>query len=264
MVSSVKNLWFRRHLLRVLVAANIKRQSKNTVLGYLWWLLNPLLFTAVYYLLVVIIFKRGGGNQPFVLFVMVGLLAWKAFSDSIGQAIIILPSQGGIIRAVSFPKAVLPMSLVLSNMVFFGFGLIVAVVISFLYGPKYGTWPNIYYILIPVVMALQILFTTGFALMMSAVGVLFKDTNNIMGHVLRMWYFLSPGFYSVDHMHGKLRYLLMANPFTELMTAYRDIIMYAKMPSAFDLGYALGIGTVTCFLGFWVFRKLEGKLVQHL
>ncbi len=264
MHSTLGNIWNRRHLLWVLTTSNIKRQNKNTVLGYLWWLLDPILMTAVYYILVTVLFRRGGSNQPYILFVLCGLLAWKAFAGSVSQSIRIISGQAGIVRAISFPKVVLPLSLVFSNTIFFLFALLVAVAVACWYGPEYGTWPNIYYLMLPVVICLQVMFTAGVAMLMSAMGVLFKDTGNIMSHLLRMWYFLSPGLYSLDRIPEDMQPFFRINPFCELMTSYRDIIMRGRMPSWFDLGYAFGVGLVSCLVGYLLFRKLEGKLVQKL
>jgi ABC-type polysaccharide/polyol phosphate export permease len=264
MLSTAGNLWNRRHLLWVLTSSNLKRQNKNSTLGYLWWLLDPIMMTGVYYLLVAVLFRRGGSNQPYILFVLCGLLAWKAFSGSVSQSIQSIVSQAGIIRAVGFPKAVLPLSLVLSNTVFFLFGLVVAVGIGLLYGPEHGTWPNVYYLMLPVVIFLQILFTLGIALVMSAVGVLFRDSANIAGHILRMWYFLSPGLYSLDRIPERMQFYFRLNPFCELMTAYRDILMHGRMPATYDLVYPFIVGVVTLLLGYWLFRRLEGRLVHNL
>jgi ABC-type polysaccharide/polyol phosphate export permease len=255
MRSTVAKLWQRRHLLWVLTTANLKRQNKNTVLGYLWWLLDPIMMTGVYYLLVAVVFDRGGDNQPFLLFLLCGLLAWKAFSGSVSQSIGILTSQAGIIRAIGFPKAVLPLSLVLSNTVFFAFGLLVAAVVALAYAPEHGTWPGWSYLLLPLVIGLQLLFTAGMALVMAVFGVLFRDTGNIMRHVLRMWYFMSPGLYSLDRVPERLQPLFRLNPFAELMTAYRDIIMHGRVPAAYDLLYAGAVGLVMLLVGYWTDRK---------
>jgi ABC-type polysaccharide/polyol phosphate export permease len=251
-------------LLRVLVVSNLKRQNKNSVLGYLWWWLDPILMTAVYYVVVVILFRRGGGNQPFVLFLICGLLCWKAFADSVSQSINSLRAAGSIIKAISFPKVVLPLSLVLSNTIYFAFALMVAIGIGLLYGSEYGTWPNPYYLLLPVVMFSQMLLTAGFCLIMSTMGLFYVDTGNIMNHILRMWYFLSPGLYSVTQVPESVRPWFQLNPICELMTSYRDIIMWGRMPSAFDLGYAFMAGLVTCLIGFAMFRRFEGRFVQRL
>lgn len=264
MRSTLANLIERRHLLWVLVSSNLKRQTKNSALGYLWWFLDPLLMTAVYYLVVVVLFRRGGHNQPFVLFLVCGLLPWKAFSNTVGQSIGSLRGSGGIIKSISFPKAVLPLSLVLSNTVYFLFALIVAMVIGLAYGSEHGTWPNLYYLMLPVVVFLQALFTAGLCMFLAVLGVFFVDIGNIMSHILRMWYFLSPGLYSVQQVPESFRPIFRLNPFSELMTSYRDIIMWGRMPSAFDLGYAFLVGVVTFLAGFAFFKHYEGRVVQRL
>ena len=167
MRSTAGNLWARRHLLRTLVVSNLKRQNRNSALGYLWWLLDPVLMTAVYYVVVAVLFDRGGHNQPYILFLVCGLLPWKAFSDSCSQSIGSVKGASGIIRAISFPKAVLPLSLVLSGAVYFGFALLVVVGLALFYGPSHGTWPNPYYLLLPVVIGVQLLFTVGMSLLLS-------------------------------------------------------------------------------------------------
>ena len=101
MRSTVANLWRRRHLLGVLVASNLKRQNKNSVLGYLWWLLDPILLTCVFYIVVAVLFKRHGSNQPYILFLIIGLLSWKAFSDSVSQAVNSIRGQASIIKSIA-------------------------------------------------------------------------------------------------------------------------------------------------------------------
>jgi ABC-type polysaccharide/polyol phosphate export permease len=265
MRSSPASLWSRRHLLWVLTVSNLKRQNKSSALGYLWWLVDPLLMTGVYFLVVGVLFQRGGGgNRPFLLFLLCGLLSWKAFSDSVSQSIHAIRGQAAIVKAISFPKAVLPLSLVLSNAIYFAVALLVAVGLALWYAPEHGTWPNAWYSLLPVVMAIQLVLTAGVALLVSALGVLYLDTGNIAGHLLRMWYFLSPGLYSLEQVPESLRPVFRLNPFAELMTAYRDILMYGRAPALADLGLALALGLASLLLGYLFFRRLEGRLVQRL
>jgi ABC-type polysaccharide/polyol phosphate export permease len=253
MRSTITNLWLRRHLLWVLVGSNLKRQNKNSVLGYFWWLLDPILLTFVFYIVVALLFRRGGSNQPYILFLIIGLLSWKAFSDSVGQTVNSVRGQANIIKSISFPKAVLPLSLVLSNTVNFLFALLVIVALGLWYGGEYGTWPNVYY-----------LFTAGVAFIVSTMGLFFQDTGNIVGHILRMWYFLSPGLYSIDIIPESHRGLFRLNPFCELMTSYRDILMWGRMPDWYDLVYPFAVGLVTCAFGYLIFKRLEGRFVQKL
>jgi len=264
MRSTLPNIWRRRHLLWVLIVSNLKRQNKNSVLGYLWWLLDPILLTLVFYLVVAVLFRRGSGNQPYILFLICGLLPWKAFSDSVGQSVNAIRNQASIIKAISFPKAVLPLSLVFSNTFHLGIAFLVPVALTLFYGSEYGTWPNLYYLMLPVVIGLQVLFTIGVVFVISALGLFFQDTGNIISHLLRMWYFLSPGLYSLDIVPARYQAIYRLNPFCELMTSYRDIIMYSRMPDIWDLGYTFSISMFCCLCGYLLFKRYEGRFAQRL
>ncbi len=265
MRSSPRNLWVRRHLIWALTLSNLKRQNKSSALGYLWWLLDPLLMTGVYYLVVGVLFHRGNPpEQPYLLFLLCGLISWKAFSDSVGQSVLAIRAQAAIVKAISFPKAVLPLAVVLSNTAYFLIAILVAVGLAVYYGPEHGTWPNLYYLMLPGVVLLQVLVTAGLSLLVAALGVLYQDTGNITGHVLRMWYFLSPGLYSLSMVPERARPIFRLNPFAELMTAYRDILIHGRCPAWEDLGLAAALGLASLLAGFLVFRRLEGRLVQRL
>jgi len=262
MQSTLVNIWKRRHLLRVLVSSNLKRQNKNSVLGYLWWLLDPILMTGVYYLLVAVLFDRGGRSDdgPYILFLLCGLLSYKAFADSVSQSVLSIRDQAGIVRSISFPKAVLPASLVLSSAVYFCAALLVAVGL----GLAHGIWPGVTYSVLPLLVGLQIFFSLGVALLVSTLGLYFQDTANIMSHLLRMWYFLSPGLYSISVVPERFRPLFKLNPFYGLMTAYRDVIMHDRWPALGDLVYLVFVGLLSFGIGMYVFQHFEGRFVQKL
>ncbi len=264
MRSTLAGLRQRRHLLWILVTSNLKRTSRNSTLGMLWWFLDPLLMAAVYYVVVVVIFKRGGAHEPYVLFVVCSLFSWKAFSDTAGTASTVLKRQAPIIRAVAFPMAVLPLSQALSDTIYFGFSLIVAAVIATLYGPTHGTWPNLYYFLLVIPIAAQLLLASGVALLLATLGVFFLDLPNIVRHLLRIAFYLSPGLYSVEAIPERFRDLYMLNPFAGLMTSYRDIIMYGRAPEPGHLLLPLAIAAVIFALSYALFRRYEGRFVQYV
>jgi ABC-type polysaccharide/polyol phosphate export permease len=107
-------------------------------------------------------------------------------------------------------------------------------------------------------------FFAGLALFLSALGVLFQDTANIMNHVLRMWYFLSPGLYDISIIPEHLRPIFRLNPLCELMTAYRDILMWNRMPDWLGLMNATFIGFAGLLAGCLFFKRFEGRVVQML
>jgi len=263
MPSTLSELWSRRHLLWVLTTSNIKRTNKHSTLGWLWWLLDPILLGTVYYVLASMLFERRA-NQPFALYLIIGLVSFKAFNEAVTQSAAVIRGRTAIVRAVSFPKMVLPLSLVLSSTFFFLFSLVVVALLASWYGPRYGTWPSLYYALLPAVIACQVLFSVGIALMAATAGVYFEDARNIVGHLMRVWYYLSPGLYSLDQIPERYHTWLRLNPFTRLMTMYRAIMMEGRPPDPSDYAMALAMGVGACAVGYWVFRRHEGGFVSEL
>ena len=277
MISTIAALWGRRDLIHTLAVSNLKEQHRNTLFGYLWWVLDPLMMTAVY--TIVIGFIRGvGRNEPaFPAFVMCGLLAWKSFATTISQSIDVVSRSEGLVKSFSFPKAVLPISLVISNQVLFVFALIPLFALCLFYRfvmgaqlrPLAATWA-----LVPLLVVVQLCLALGGALMFSCFGVFFRDLGNIMTHVLRIVWYLSPGLYPLSRVlkadyRGFLQLdwsdfhsIYLLNPFAHLMGGYRDCIMYGNMPDLAGIGFAFCLGVVGIGLGLWVFQNQERKFAK--
>jgi ABC-type polysaccharide/polyol phosphate export permease len=248
--------WLLKHwpLLKYLVISNLKLAHRNLALGYLWWILNPLLWMLVYWLLVVGIFNRGEPNYP--LFLLSAILPWRAFVTSVGQSMTCISGQERLIKQVSFPKAVLPLSVVLSNGVSLSFGLVILILAAILYGlPLTG-----YLLLLPIIALIQLSFTAGLAFMLSVFAVYFADIRNLMQFVLRIWLYLSPSLYSIERVPLRFRDVFMLNPFAPIFTSYRDVIMYGQPPEWRWLAVATVISLATLIIGFAFFIRHEQRL----
>lgn len=267
--STIAALWSRRSLIRELTRSNLKQTHRNTALGYFWWLLDPILMTAVYTILVTFIRQRPDPSYP--AFVMCGLVAWKSFSTNVGQSLTAMSRSEGLIKAFSFPKAVLPLSIVLSNLVLFAFSLLPLMALCLVYEHVMGVTGihvGAVVLLTPLVIVVQLTIDMGMSLMFSSFGVLFRDLAPLMTHVLRMAWYLSPGLYPIKavvkdyrglaHVDWtNVRSLYLLNPFAHLLESYRNVILYGRMPDWLGLAYALAFGVVVAVVGFRVFRNRE-------
>ena len=217
----------RRRLVRYLVVADMRKRGADTLLGNFWWVLDPLLQMVVYVVLVTLI-ARGHGIDDYPLFIFAAILPWKWFTVSVIDATSSVASQDRLIKQIAFPKIVLPVAATSAGVVGFLFGLIPLLGLM-LFSPERIT-P--YLLLIPIIAAVQLIFTLAMALFVSAGNVFFRDLGNVMRHVLRLWFYLSPGLYSLALLdevrmldeYPILRILLEANPFAILFEAYRAVI----------------------------------------
>ncbi len=244
-------------LILYLTISQLKQAHQNLVLGYIWWFLNPLLWMIVYWLLVAGIFKRGEPNYP--LFLLCAILPWRAFVTSIGQSMTCLSGQERLIKQIPFPKAVLPLSVVLANTVNLAFGLIFLVFIAVM---AFGVQLTPYVLLLPLIAIVQVTFTLGLALLLSILATYFADLQNFMQFFTRIWLYLSPALYAVERVPVRFRTLYMLNPFAPIFTSYRDVFMYGRAPDWFWLGVAAMIALMTLFIGFWFFAREESRIVK--
>lgn len=264
MRSTILDLWRRRHLLMILVISNLKRTTRSSTLGFLWWFLDPMLMAAVYYVVVVVLLGQRGPNQPYLLFLVCGLLPWKSFADTVALSVQILKSHSAVIKSVNFPIAVLPLAQSGANIVYFLFGLLVITAIATVYGQHYGTWPSLSYLALPAVIAVQLILTAGVALCVATVGMMFTDLESIIRHVLRIAYYMSPGLYSVEMVPERFRPFYMLNPFAGILSSYRSIMMDGQWPSL-NVMASPTISSILIFtVGYAVFRRYEGRVVHYI
>jgi ABC-type polysaccharide/polyol phosphate export permease len=223
----IDDILSRRRLIRYLTQAEMKKRGSDTVLGNLWWILDPLLQMVVYVVFVAIV-ARGAGVPDYPLFIFAAILPWKWFSAVINDATTSVVRHDRLIRQIAFPKLVLPLSTTTAGVVGFAWGLIPLGLLLLLHLDRL----SIMLIWIPIIAVVQYVFTLGAAILVSAANVYFRDLGNALGHFLRLWWFLSPGLYSLTALHDLsivranpvIGFLAGLNPFAVLFEAYRAVI----------------------------------------
>lgn len=261
----VHDLLSRRRLIRYLVQADLRKKGSDTLLGNVWWVVDPLLQMLVYVILVAVIFSR---PQPdFALFVFCAILPWKWFNSSIIDGIGSVVGMERLIKQISFPKLVLPVASVSAGIANFFFGLIPLAALIILFFPHRATpWV----LLIPVIAVVQFLFTLPLAIVLAAVNVFYRDVGNLARHVLRLAFYASPGIYSIDlilraaEKHPLIGSIILANPWTTLFTAYRDVIYEGRPPDWVGLGIVSLVSLVALAVAILVFKRLEPTFAKVL
>ena len=261
----------RRRLVRYLVQAEVKKRGANTLLGNIWWVLDPLLLMAVYVVLVTIITRRSIPDYP--LFLFSAILPWKWFSTAIVDATGSVVNHHRLVRQIAFPKIVLPLAATSAAVVGFAFGLIPLAAILLLYPERLS--PLV--LLIPLIAVVQYVFTLAVALLVAAGNVFVRDLGNVMRHLLRLWWYLSPGLYSlalldeVDLFDAQpwLRTLIELNPFAVLFEAYRSVIYGTLdgppvMPDWGALAVLLIVSIGMLAVATIVFKRLEPSFAKVL
>jgi ABC-type polysaccharide/polyol phosphate export permease len=271
----------RRRLIRYLVQADLKKKGADTLLGNLWWVIDPLLQMLVYVVLVTVIFARSQVYYP--LFIFCAILPWKWFNSSIIDGIGAVVGMERLIKQIAFPKLVLPVASVFSGVVNFFFGMIpLAVLILVFYrtpelvpatdteAAYFAGGIHLSLLLIPVVAAVQLLMTLPIAIVLAAINVFYRDVGNLARHVLRLAFYVSPGIYDIatlNHAADKvtaIKAVILINPWTTLFTAYRDVIYKGQAPDWSGLIYLSVVSLVLLALAILFFKRVEPTFAKVL
>jgi ABC-type polysaccharide/polyol phosphate export permease len=260
-----RDIWSRRQLERYLVQADLKKKGTDTLLGNVWWVLDPLLQMVVYVVFVTILTANNKPDYP--LFIFAAILPWKWFSSSVGDAALSIVSQQQIIKQVKFPKIVLPVAAVVGGIANFAFGMIpLGALLLVLYRDRIS-WTLL---LIPAVAIVQFVFTLAFCVLVAAINVFYRDVGNLLRHLLRLWFYLSPALYSVDQLahiteeHRSLAALLALNPWSVIFQSYHAVIYYGVAPDWLALSVLLAASMVFLVLAILVFKRLEPAFAKIL
>jgi len=256
----------RRRLIAYLVRADLKKSGADTVLGNVWWILDPLLQMLVYSVLVLII-GRGAGTPDYPLFIFAAILPWKWFESTVHDGVASVVSQERLIKQIYFPKLVLPSAAALSGVANFVFGLVPLFGMLFLIYPERA---SAWVLLIPVVGVVQLLFSLSFAIALSALNVFYRDVNNLSRHLLRFWFFLSPTLYGLDQVekmtdkHPIVGLWYALNPWTHILGSYRSLIYYGQAPDWSGLAAVALLSVGLLAASILLFKRTEPSFAKVL
>ena len=260
-----------RELLRNLVIRDLKVRYKNSVLGVLWSLMNPLLMMMVFTVVFTVMAPvRSASVENFPVFVLCGLLPWNFFASSVMGSTVSIVANAPLIKKVYFPREVLPLAMILANLVNFFIALIVLFGMILAFGIPLTIW----LLYLPVVIFIQIIFTLGIGLFLATINVFYRDTQQIMDVLMLAWFFITPIFYPIDILPKNYelfgfnldvwRLAPILNPMASLIATYR-VILYTGAPPALDfLARTAVTAGVTLFIGWLVFNSYSWRFAEEL
>lgn len=264
-----QELWRYRELIRNLVVSSLKSRYKNSALGFVWSLLNPLgmmlVFTIVFGFLMPDV-----RVEKYPLFVLTGLLPWNFFSASINAGLYSVVGNANLVKKVYFPRAVLPIASVLSQLVNFllAFSILFAALLIFQADFSPWLWT------LPLVILTQTVFTTGVVLVLSTLNVFYRDTAMITEVVMLAWFFLTPVVYSLALLPNTIqvlgvtiplqRLVYIFNPMASLIAIYRDLL-YWGYRTDIDFFVRTAVTALIVFaFGYWFFLRYSERFGEEL
>ncbi len=241
-----------KYLLFQLVQREIKARYKQSIIGFVWIIFNPLIQLMIYSFVFSIIFRFPTGGVPYSIFLFVGLLPWIYLQTSLSSSTLVLVDNANLIKKVNFPREVLPYSVILAKSIDLFFSLVLLFVLMLFY--KIAI-PLTVIVVIPLLF-IQVLLMTGLALFLSAANLFYRDIQYLTNLILLVWLYVTPVVYPLSLVPKEYVWLYKLNPMVGITEGYRSALL--NLP--FDIGTIVwsAISAMVIFIvGFWVFKRGE-------
>ncbi len=240
-----------KHYIFFSVKSNLKAELSNTVLGYFWWLLDPLLHMIIYTFIVQVVFQRADFAFPVYLFA--ALLPWKVASVTLSRATNCVRASAGIVKQIYIPHFILPLVIIITNSIKLAFGLLILLAMILIYRIPLS-WHLIEFIPVYIVF---FMFFWALSLFLTHLGVLFQDMSNLIGYLIMFWWFASPSLWYLDMLPPDSQRLMHLNPNTTFFSGIRQVFMYQESPDYLMLGIWFLVSIGLAIIGLAVIYRSE-------
>ncbi len=250
---NLRELWAYRELLYFLTWRDIKVRYKQTVIGFAWAVIQPVLMMVVFSLFFGSLAKVPSENIPYPLFSYAAVLPWTLFASGLTRSSASLVSESNLIQKVYFPRLILPMAGVLSPLVDFAIAFVVLLGMMFFY----GYYPGVHMLIMVPLLLLEMLLALGAGMWLSAVNVEYRDVAYAVPFFVQIWLFASPVVYSTSFVPARFQTAYgLINPMAGIIEGFRWSILGTKPPDALMWASA-AIILVIFVTGAFYFRRRE-------
>jgi len=245
-------------LLLNLTIKEFKLRYKNSILGFLWSLLNPLAMMIILTIVFSILLRVG--IERFPVFLLTALLVWRFFSIATSMALWSIIGNSSLVTKVYFPRWLLVLSSNLANLIGSLLEFIAVFPLLLLLGMKL----TFLTLLLPLMLIIEFILITGASLPLAALNVYYRDVAQIWDLTLQAGFFLCPIVYDVKLIPEKYLSLYLLNPMARIIQSVRKILYYNALPSLSDVAIPLISGLLLLLIGYLIFHRLEAKFAEEL
>jgi lipopolysaccharide transport system permease protein len=249
-----------RELLFSIVQRDLLLRYKQTVMGFGWAIFMPVLNTIIFSIIFTRVTRVDTGGIPYPIYAFAGLLPWNFFATALRFSVASLTSNSTLVTKVYFPRELFPFSAVLVSLIDFAvaFTVLVAMMVYYDIGV---TWAVLF---LPVILLVQIVFTCGLALLLAMANLFYRDVKYLFEIVITVWMFATSVVYPVELVGGRLGAILLLNPMTPIIDAYRAVLLRGALPPAAPFARTAALALVILALGWVVFHRAEFRFAESI
>lgn len=259
-----KDLWNYRDLLRMFVKRDVITVYKQTILGPIWYIVQPILTTAIYVLVFGNIAGISTDGLPKILFYLSGIVIWNYFAESFNKTAITFKENATIFGKVYFPRLISPLSKITSALIvfFIQFSFFLVIYLYYLLSGDYGLQPNWNIFLFPVYVLMMAGLGLGLGIIFTSWTTKYKDLVFLLTFGVQLLMYATPVIYPVSAIPNKYRLLIMANPMTPIVEGFRYAFLGTGNFSWMSLCYSFGFMIVLLIIGVIIFNRTEKSFID--
>ena len=258
-----KEVWHYRDLLLMLVKRDYVTFYKQTILGPIWFFIQPLMTTVVYLVLFGQIAKLSTDGAPQIAFYLAGITIWNYFSEALTKTSTVFKDNANLFGKVYFPRLIMPLAIVCSGLMKFAiqFGLFIAVVLYFTFiNPKIH--PNLWVLITPFLVLLMATFALGLGMVFSSLTTKYKDLVFLLTFGIQLFMYATPVVYPTSAMPTKFSWLLHINPLTGIFECFRYAYLGTGSFQPMDLVISTLLIGILFFIGIVIYNKVEKSFMD--
>jgi len=254
----LKDVWRYRDLVMLFVRRDFVSTYKQTILGPLWFFIQPLLTTLTFIVIFGNIAQLSTDGLPMLAFYLAGVTVWNYFAQTLTATSTVFTTNAAIFGKVYFPRLTMPLSIVISNLVRFGiqFALFFVVWVYYLVIGS-NIQPNAYMVLAPLLIVVMGLLSLGLGMIFSALTTKYRDLAMLLTFGVQLLMYATPVIYPLSSISAKYKWLILANPMSSIVETFRYGFLGSGTFSWAYLGYSLAFTLVILFIGTIIFNKVQ-------
>jgi len=260
---NLREVWQYRDLLLMLVKRDFITFYKQTILGPLWFVVQPLLTTAIYVVLFGNIAKLSTDGTPQILFYLSGITVWNYFSESLTKTSTVFTANAGMFGKVYFPRLIMPLSIVASSLMKFAvqFGIFVLILLYYVFFTETIAL-NAWVLITPFLILLMAMFALGVGMIFSSLTTKYKDLSFLLSFGVQLFMYITPVVYPVSALPEKYRFLLYFNPLSPIFECFRYAFLGSGSFDLLNLLWSAVFILVILVAGTVIFNKVEKSFMD--
>ncbi len=255
----LKEVWRYRDLLQLLVKRDFVANYKQTILGPLWFLLQPILITITFVIIFGRIAKLSTDGIPMTVFYLSGITFWNYFSECFSKTSTVFKDNAGLLGKVYFPRLIIPLSIAISAFIKFGlqFFLFLIIWMYYLLFTHSTIHPNWYILFTPILIIFLSSLTLGIGMFVSSITIKYRDLILMLAFIIQLMMYATPIIYPLSAVDGKYKWLILANPMTAMLEMFRYAFFGKGDFSFLSILYSISISILCLVIGTFSFNKVE-------